>query len=196
MRYSTIATRFGAVAAAVATTVAVGGASSAQASGPGPTGVVTAVGGLNARNAPTTQATKTGAYHRGVTVVLYCRTTGTSVGGSRVWYSTSPSGTRWVAGGYIDVEGVVPKCPVLATDDAKALATAGLNLRSGPSTSDQVAGSLSSGRSAWARCKVRSQSIDGNNLWYYLENDSWASARYLRNVNGGPGANRTPVWCR
>ena len=38
--------------------------------------------------------------------------------------------------------------------------------------------------------------IDGNNLWYLLENDSWASARYLRNVSGGPTSNFTPVWCR
>ncbi len=195
MRYSKIATRVGVVAAAVATAVAVVGASSAQASGPGPTGVVTAASGLNARTAPTTQATKTGAYQRGETVALYCRTTGTSVGGSRVWYSTTPSGTRWVAGGYVDADGTVPKCPSGATGDAKALTTTAINLRSGPSTSDQVVASLSSGRSVWARCKVRSQNVDGNNLWYFLETDSWASARYLQNVNGGPGANRTPVWC-
>lgn len=195
MGSSKTAIRFGAVAAGVAIAATVGAATSAQASGPGPTGVVTAASGLNARQAPTTQATKTFAYQRGVTVGLYCRTTGTSVGGSRVWYSTSPSGTRWVTGAYVDASGPVPRCPSGATGDAKAVATTGLTLRSGPSTSDQVVTSLPSGSSVWARCKVRSQSVDGNNLWYYLESDSWASARYLRNVNGGPGANRIPVWC-
>lgn len=179
----------------MAIAAAVGAATSAQASGPGPTGVVTAASGLNARQAPTTQATKTFAYPLGVTVGLYCRTTGTSVGGSRVWYSTDPSGTRWVTGAYVDASGPVPRCPSGATGDAKAVATTGLNLRSGPSTSDQVVASLPSGSSVWARCKVRSQSVDGNDLWYYLESDSWASARHLKNVNGGPGANRTPVWC-
>lgn len=195
MSNSTTAIRFGAVAAAVAI-AATAGAASAQASGPGPTGVVTAAGGLNARSAPTTQATKTFAYQRGVTVALYCRTTGTSVSGSGVWYSTNPSGTRWVTGAYVDASGTVPKCPSGATGDAKAVTTTGLNLRSGPSTSDRVVASLPSGSSVWARCKVRSQTIAGNNLWYYLESDSWVSARYLQNVNGGPGANRTPVWCQ
>ncbi len=194
MSSSKTATRFGALAAAVALAATMG-AASAQASGPGLTGVVTAAGGLNARTAPTTQAAKTFAYQRSQTIALYCRTIGTSVGGGRVWYSTNTAGNRWVAGGYVTASDTVPECPSGATGDAKAVATTGINRRSGPSTSDEVAGSLPSGNSVWARCKVRSQSVDGNNLWYYLENDSWVSARYLSNVNGGPGANRTPVWC-
>lgn len=195
MNHSKIATRVGAVVAAAAATVAVGAGSSAQAAWR-TSGTVTATGGLSERAAPTTHSTKTGSYSRGARVNLYCYLDGGVVGRGRTWFSTSSAGNRWVSGTYVSTKSFVPKCPSADTEYSSGVTTTALNLRAGPSTSDRVLDWYPVSGGVTSVCKVRAQNIDGNDLWYLTESGSWVSARYVRNVDGGPASNLTPVWCR
>ncbi|MEY9845982.1 SH3 domain-containing protein [Streptacidiphilus sp. MAP5-3] len=73
----------------------------------------------------------------------------------------------------------------------RVIARTGLLIRSGPSQSARVIGSLGYGQTVWIVCKVNGQWIDGNPRWYKLADGRWAwsSARYI--VNVGPA----PRWC-
>jgi uncharacterized protein YraI len=73
----------------------------------------------------------------------------------------------------------------------RVIARTGLLIRSGPSQSNPVIGSLAYGQTVWIVCKVNGQWIDGNPRWYKLADGRWAwsSARYI--VNIGPA----PRWC-
>lgn len=197
MTYAKITTRIGAVLVGAAAAVAgVGVAVPTAEAAAITTGKVTARSGLTERTAPTIHSSKAGAYNRGDTVKLYCGVAGGPAGGDRRWYSTNASGTRWVKGNFIDANKGVKECPTSDTSLSKGVTTAQLNARKGPSTSDKIANSKSKGSEIDATCKVRAQRIDGNDLWYYLSNDTWVSARYVKNVDGGPASNLTPVWCR
>lgn len=196
MTYTKIATRIGAVAVAATASVAGFGVPSAQAASH-TTGKVIATSGLSERKAPTTHSTKTGAYNYGESVKLYCSVSGEGIGQSGLWYSTNSSGTRWVAANYINASGPVEDCPVADTGTAKGVTTAALlKGRDGPSTSTLVFATYPKGTTVKVICKVRSQNIDGNRLWYLLDNSYWVAARYVKNVEGGPASNRTPVYCR
>lgn len=72
----------------------------------------------------------------------------------------------------------------------KVISRTGLNVRTGPSTRHRVLDVLPSGTIVKIKCKVHGQNVDGNSLWYKL-NDSrfakgFAAARYIRNVGPAP----------
>ncbi|MFG2395409.1 SH3 domain-containing protein [Streptomyces lavendulae] len=59
----------------------------------------------------------------------------------------------------------------------------GVNIRQFPSTDSTVIGSLGSGSKVGLRCKVRSQNINGNDIWYMLRGqEGWVAARYVMNT--------------
>lgn len=197
MNYAKITTRIGAVVAGTAAALAGVGVAvpAAEAAGPTTTGTVNTRAGLTVRTAPTIHSAKAGVYNSGATVKLYCGVAGGPAKGFRAWYSTNASGTRWVKADFIDAKKKVKRCPVADTERSLGVATAQVNLRKGPSTSDQISYSKSKGSKIETICKVRAQRIDGNNLWYYTSDENWVSARYVKNVDGGPASNLTPVWC-
>ncbi|MGP3984146.1 SH3 domain-containing protein [Streptomyces sp. KR80] len=97
--------------------------------------------------------------------------------------------------------------PAIATDDpeptgggkkrifhGKVLAKKGLNVRSAPNTHARVIRVLKHGAIVKIKCKVNSQVIDGNPRWYRLADGSWAwaSARYIKNLDGIPPFCRKP----
>lgn len=77
--------------------------------------------------------------------------------------------------------------------EGKVISKIDLNVRSGPSASAKVVGSVKSGKTIPLGCKVRGTNVDGNNRWYRLPGDDagqeWVSARYVANVGAAPD------WC-
>ncbi|MEU7176865.1 MULTISPECIES: SH3 domain-containing protein [Streptomyces] len=64
---------------------------------------------------------------------------------------------------------------------------AGVAERQYPSTDSAVKGSLSHRHAFGLRCKVRAESVGGNNIWYMLrERDTWVSAKYVNNTSAVP----------
>ncbi len=73
----------------------------------------------------------------------------------------------------------------------RVIARNGLNVRTHPNTRSRVITTLPHGRVVHIECKVRSQNVDGNRLWYKLDrrhhrHDGWVSARYVVNIGPAP----------
>ncbi|MFJ9416514.1 MULTISPECIES: SH3 domain-containing protein [unclassified Streptomyces] len=62
-------------------------------------------------------------------------------------------------------------------------ASHGLTLRQDPSTDALVRGYIRHQVRIGLQCKVRAQSIEGNNIWYLVRDtrDSWISAKHVNN---------------
>lgn len=75
--------------------------------------------------------------------------------------------------------------------DGKVISKLPLTVRYGPNTVTKAVGSVKPGTTLWLSCKVRGNSVDGNNIWYLLPTGlhEWVSARYVDNVG------RAPDWC-
>lgn len=75
--------------------------------------------------------------------------------------------------------------------DGKVISNGSLTVRYGPTSASAKEGSIPSGKIIPLGCKVRGQSVDGNNIWYSLPPtiNEWVSARYVQNIGGTPG------WC-
>lgn len=153
-------------------------------------GTVTANGGLSVRSAPTTHARSVGALAQGATIPVTCWIDGSIVGGNTRWYSLPPSTGEWVSARYVKLNGSsLPEC---GAQRAKTLGKpeSTLVIRRGPHAGDQNLGLAPGGKQIQLQCKVRSQSISGNTLWYKLRgSQGWVTARYVDNVGTAPG------WC-
>ncbi len=72
----------------------------------------------------------------------------------------------------------------------KVISRTGLNVRTGPSTRNRVLDVLPHGAIVRIECKVHGQNVDGNSLWYKLNDrrfaKGFAAARYIRNVGPAP----------
>ncbi|MEU5151177.1 SH3 domain-containing protein [Streptomyces yangpuensis] len=63
----------------------------------------------------------------------------------------------------------------------------GLGVRSGPGTKYAQKGKLKTGSVVALQCKVNSQKVDGNSIWYKLADGSgWIAARYALNLDKVP----------
>lgn len=73
------------------------------------------------------------------------------------------------------------------------LARSGVNVRRYPTTNSTVVRVLHYRQQIGLRCKVRSDNVGGNRIWYKLRDArGWVSARYVQNtgnVSWCPGAN-------
>ncbi|MFE9220243.1 SH3 domain-containing protein [Streptomyces lavendulae] len=60
----------------------------------------------------------------------------------------------------------------------------GVNVRNCPSTYSSVLRTLGNGEHVGLQCKVRTQNIDGNDIWYLLRErgGGWVTARYVANT--------------
>ena len=56
-------------------------------------------------------------------------------------------------------------------DRGKVIAKHGVNVRKDPTTSSKIVGGFNHGKIVKIKCKVRGQSIDGNRIWYKVEDD-------------------------
>lgn len=180
-------------AAAAATLGGMGGVAHAQGGAPGEStpgdGYVIARSGLNVRQAPTTHSPRSAndlPYQ--TTTALSCKVRGATVGGNSLWYLLpAPQSDAWISARYVEnVGGVTPKwCSAGQSSTGKA--TASIAKHSGPTTSDPVVGSIAKGARVTITCKVTSQSVRGNDLWYYTSDGRWVSARYVANAGAAPG---------
>lgn len=161
----------------------------------GYSGRVTGQQGVNARQAPSTNTAFKGTIAKGKKVSIWCKTTGTKVGGNSQWYLLSDH--RWVSARYVANIGAAPvECPATPGNTAFAQVTSTVSKRSGPSTKDARTGSLSKGTKVEFRCQLTGPSVDGNNRWYLTKDGkSWVSARYLKNLKPGPETLRVPAPC-
>ena len=181
-------TRTASVIGSIALAAGVGiiGAGTADAGAPRATGEVTANGGLSLRSSPSLSTGRVGAVSKGQRLTLTCKVRGTNVGGNDIWYSLSGSRTKWVSARYIRNVGRAPVWCIGSAAVGKNSEAIGLNLRAGPTTSDRVVGSLAGKGRVDLICKVRGETIRGNNLWYQTSDRKWVTARYIDNVGKAP----------
>ncbi|MGW5848403.1 SH3 domain-containing protein [Streptomyces sp. NPDC055254] len=73
------------------------------------------------------------------------------------------------------------------TPKAKIVKGKGLNVHSGPGTHHKTTGKAEAGTVVALQCKVNSEKVDGNPIWYKLADGSgWITARYALNLNKVP----------
>ncbi len=149
-------------------------------------GQVMTAAGLAVRSAPSTHAGKVGLIANHKTFPIECKVRGTSVDGNDLWYSLPPNTNEWVSARYVRNVGPAPDW-CTGADGSTGKTTAAVTKRKGPATADSAQGSLAKGKTFSITCKVRSQSVSGNNIWYFTPDRLWVSARYVTNVGAAPG---------
>lgn len=157
-------------------------------------GRVTAHGGLVVRSQPTTASARVGILRLNKVVPLSCKITGTVVyrnndqnaEKSNIWYRL-PASSTWVSALYIDgVTQAPPDCGSAKRYQGRVI-TGYLNAREAPTTRANAHGGYMKDAKLTIVCKLESQSIDGNNLWYSLPTGTWVAARYVANIGAAPG---------
>lgn len=140
---------------------------------------------LQMRYAPSTGSNPRGTITKNATFDIECSVRGTSVDGNTLWYLLPPGNTHWVSARYVKNVGPAPTvCAQLKS--AYGVTTATVNTRRGPTLSDKIDGRVAAGTPVRILCKVRSNAVDGNTLWYHTFNESWISARYVSNRGATP----------
>lgn len=124
------------------------------------TGVVTANGGLNVRSGPSTDYPRVGGISKGSTVTIYEEQNG--------WYRIGNG--QWVTAQYVSVNGTS------STSTKYVKVNSALNVRSGPSTSYSVVGSLSNGTQVTVYAE--------QNGWSRIGDSKWVSSQYLVSSGG------------
>lgn len=152
-------------------------------------GKVVSKSALTVRYAPSIHSKAVGALRPGAMIPLGCKVRGPKVGGNDIWYSLPPTTHEWVSARYVRNIGRAPDWCVGERGAQVGRATTSLAVRTGPTTSDARATTYRKGSEFSIECKVRSQSVNGNSLWYWSAGHGWVSARYVKNVSGVPG------WC-
>ncbi|MFK8908828.1 SH3 domain-containing protein [Streptomyces sp. YS-3] len=78
-----------------------------------------------------------------------------------------------------------------ASYKGRVTASSGLYLRDKPTRSSRVVGFAPHGSIVHIFCKTRGSSVNGNGIWYLLEDGTWAwaSAYYIANIGS------VPRWC-
>lgn len=141
--------------------------------------------GLQMRYAPSTASNPRGTILKGKTFQIECKVHGTKVDGNDLWYLLPPGNTHWVSARYVRNIGPAPRwCS--EGKSATGVTTAGINKRQGPTHSDAVVGSIAAGKTVSITCKVNSDSVNGNTLWYYTTDGRWISAHYVTNRGKAP----------
>lgn len=176
------ALRAAGIGAAALAAAAGGAALPAQAAG-ATEGKATTV--LQMRYAPSTASDPRGTILKNATFDIECKIRGTKVDGNSIWYLLPPGNTHWVSARYVTNVGAAPEwCSSLKS--ANGVTTAAVNLRQGPTQADAVVGRVAKGQPIRLLCKVRSDTVDGNTLWYHTADERWISARYVSNRGAAP----------
>ncbi|MGC5346360.1 SH3 domain-containing protein [Streptomyces sp. DT24] len=78
--------------------------------------------------------------------------------------------------------------PSAAYAKGKVISKIPLNVHSRPTTSSPVIGTIPPGTIITLVCKVRSERVDGNDIWYKLggSRTGWVTARYVENLSPVP----------
>ncbi|WP_328917284.1 MULTISPECIES: SH3 domain-containing protein [unclassified Streptomyces] len=73
----------------------------------------------------------------------------------------------------------------------KVVSKVSLYIREFPRTNSTILGSLPPGAVVYLHCKVTSENVDGNNLWYKLGDGrpGYVAARYVQNLSFVPWCN-------
>jgi cell wall-associated NlpC family hydrolase len=150
--------------------LAVGGAGLAIAK----TGAATTT--VNVRSAPNTSSTIKGSLARGQRITVVGKT-------SSRWARVSFGGSRaYIASKYLDTSGSLPAAPRKISAGSK-VATETLNIRTGPSTSYRIVGSLREG----SRITVTGKQQGGFAQTRYAGHTRWVAVTYLAKAKGGVG---------
>ena len=181
--------RIAAVAASAAalTGVAVAAAPSAQAE----TKNIVITRGHHMSTAPSFRSgQETYKAKKGAHYTADCKVRAQNVDGNRIWYKTSVAVA--VAPGYVPARYARNTRTIGWCNDGnkafeKGVTTATLTKREAPGTQERSVGTFRKGATVKLVCKVYSQSVQGNDRWYYTSAGDWISARYVRNVGAVPG---------
>ncbi|NUR73294.1 MAG: sporangiospore maturation cell wall hydrolase GsmA [Hamadaea sp.] len=169
----------------------------AAASGPG-RAVVQSKVGLNVRSGPWLRDRVLSRLGQHKTVSISCRVRGQEIVGS---VRRTTTWVRLTTGGYASDaflswstrRASAPTCAALSVPAGTAVVNLSfpLNVRSGPATSHAIVGSVGSGAAVRPICRVWSQNISGDPVWYQLGVRRFVTAAFLRWPAGEP---RLP-WC-
>ncbi|NUO55329.1 MAG: sporangiospore maturation cell wall hydrolase GsmA [Hamadaea sp.] len=169
----------------------------AATAGPG-RAVVQSKVGLNVRSGPhlRDRVLSRLAHHQAVSIT--CRVRGQQIVGS---VRTTTTWVRLTNGGYASDaflswatrRASTPTCSALALPAGSGVVNLPfpMNVRSGPATSHAIVGSVGAAAVVRPMCRVWSQTISGNPVWYQLGVRRFVTAAFVRWPNGEP---RLP-WC-
>lgn len=153
--------------------------------------VVTKPAGAVVRKAPTTQSGAELTLKGKSRVSVSCWVNGPAKGNgvTQRWYKYEIQGlpSTWIASEALS--SVSPSVKECTTTKTVGRTTTALTARTGPHTSSAPVTTLGARKTISLVCKVQSQNIGGNSLWYYTSQGSWVSAKYITNVGAAP------QWC-
>lgn len=152
-------------------------------------GRVTARTGLNVRYAPSVHSPRVGTLRYHQEIPITCRMRGSRVDRNDIWYALPPTLNEWVSARHVRLLGGYPPWCDAGQAIPAGRAITVLKARKGPTTSDERIGTYIRGERVEIVCKLRSQNVAGNSLWYFTLADEWVSARYVENIKLIPG------WC-
>ncbi|NNG20916.1 hypothetical protein HJ590_15385 [Naumannella sp. ID2617S] len=128
-------------------------------------------------------------------VGLAAASAGTPIDGNDLWYALS-EGNGWVSARHVDSVGQAPAtCPNTDTEFGVGLTTAPLSVRNGPTSRDAPLTERPPNHQVMARCQVRGENVNGNDMWLHLQDGTWVSAAYLRKDESLQNQNWPPVPC-
>ena len=137
---------------------------------------------LNIRSDASTSASVVGSLANNTTFKAVAQKQGTSVNGNSTWYRVEGKG--WVSAAYVTEAGSNNNSNNSEqTINKQFKTTAVLNIRSNPSTSASVVGSLANNTTFKAVAQKQGTSVNGNSTWYRVEGKGWVSGAYVKEVS-------------
>ena len=137
---------------------------------------------LNIRSDASTSASVVGSLANNTTFKAVAQKQGSSVNGNSTWYRVEGKG--WVSAAYVTEAGSNNNSNNSEqTINKQFKTTAVLNIRSNPSTSASVVGSLANNATFKAVAQKQGTSVNGNSTWYRVEGKGWVSGAYVKEVS-------------
>lgn len=133
---------------------------------------------VNARTGPSTSSPTVTTIASGTTLRVVCQTPGTKVGSTSVWDKLSNG--SYVSDAYVNTPSSttysrpLPRCSYPFQVTASTL-----NLRTGPSSSATVSGTLPSGALGWVYCQRAGTTVGTTSVWDRFDNGSYATDYYI-----------------
>ncbi|MGM0140976.1 glucosaminidase domain-containing protein [Enterococcus sp. AZ160] len=167
---------------------------------------------LNIRSDASTSASIVGSLAANATFEAVAQKSGTSVNGNTTWYRIQ--GRGWVSAAHVteissdtggndnnnnngnndnNNDNSNSNNNVEQSINKEFRTTAALNIRSDASTSASVVGSLASNATFRAVAQKTGTSVNGNNVWYRIQERGWVSAAYVTEVNTGSNSSEQSI---
>ncbi|MFC7621852.1 hypothetical protein [Microlunatus sp. GCM10028923] len=139
-----------------------------------------AITAANLRIGPSTHVGIRAVVQAGDPLAIACVSPGTAVDDNRDWYALTDQ-KGWISATLVEGAGEVEPCHG-GVDGLKAITSADVNVRRGPSTLDESVGILGRGTTVTVVCGAKGEVIDDAHRWFLLAGGNWVTGAYLPSV--------------